>query len=96
MDTNPTNTNTNNTQDSNNTGNQTPVSFEQNFDPTKDIDLSHIDIIDTSKGDSIDFGSVAYNQVFAFKCLNCNFKYEGRVELDKCPRCGSDKIDDSM
>jgi len=75
---------------------QNKTDFGKNFDPTKDIDLSHIDIIDTSKGDTIDFNTVAYNQIFSFKCLNCDFKYEGRVQLEKCPRCGSDKIDDSQ
>jgi predicted Zn-ribbon and HTH transcriptional regulator len=68
------------------------------FDPTKDIDLSHIEdqIIDTSKGNTIDFSSVAYNQVYSFRCLNCGFKYEGANLLETCPRCGSEKIDDSQ
>lgn len=70
--------------------------FAKDFDPTKDIDLSHIQIIDTSKGDSIDFNTTAYNQVYSFRCLNCMFKYEGNIMLDKCPRCGSDRIDDSQ
>jgi predicted Zn-ribbon and HTH transcriptional regulator len=68
------------------------------FDPMKDIDLSHIasEIVDTSKGGAVDYNSVAYNEIYSFKCLNCGFKYEGRQQLDKCPRCGSDKIDDSQ
>jgi rubrerythrin len=69
-----------------------------NFDPNADIDLSHMEseIIDTSKGDKIDFSKVAYGEVFSFKCLNCGYKYEGKERLEKCPRCGSDKIDDSQ
>lgn len=72
--------------------------LNDNFDPTQDIDLSHIEseIIDTSKGSNIDYNSVAYNEIFSFKCLSCDFKYEGRQQLDRCPRCGSDKIDDSQ
>ncbi len=75
-----------------------PPTQAANFDPMKDIDLSHIEdqIVDTSKGDTIDFSSVPYNHVYSFKCLNCGFKYEGHQQLDKCPRCGSNKLDDSQ
>jgi predicted Zn-ribbon and HTH transcriptional regulator len=78
--------------------NTNPPSTPDTFDPMKDIDLSHIEseIIDTSKGATVDYNSVAYNEVYSFKCLNCGFKYEGRADLDRCPRCGSDKIDDSQ
>ncbi len=80
------------------TNDNVTTNFYDNFDPTQDIDLSHIEseIIDTSKGHSIDFSTVAYNQIYSFKCLSCSFKYEGRQLLDKCPRCGSDTIDDSQ
>ena len=73
-----------------------PASNTDSFNPMEDIDLSHIEIYDTSKGDKIDFGNVAYSEIFSFKCLSCGYKYEGKVKLDKCPRCGSDKIDDSQ
>lgn len=82
-----------------NTTPQTPnTNYDDNFDPTKDIDISSIEdqIIDTSRGDKVDFQKTAYHQVYSFKCLNCGFKYEGRELLEKCPRCGSDKIDDSQ
>jgi rubrerythrin len=75
---------------------QTTVPATDNFNPMAEIDLSNIEIYDTSKGDKIDFGNVAYSEIFSFKCLNCDYKYEGKVKLDKCPRCGSDKIDDSQ
>lgn len=68
-----------------------------NFDPTKDIDLSNIEIIDTSKGGNIDFSQVApTTRIYSFRCLNCGFRYEGKDDLQTCPRCGSDKIDDSV
>jgi hypothetical protein len=69
---------------------------DNNFNPMADIDISNIEIIDTSKGDKIDFGGVKFNQVYSFKCLNCGLKYEGQVQLERCPRCGSDKIDDTQ
>lgn len=68
-------------------------SFE-NFDPMQDIDVSGIEIIDTAKGDSIDFSSIAYNEVFSFRCRNCGFKYEGKQRYDECPRCGSSELED--
>jgi predicted Zn-ribbon and HTH transcriptional regulator len=78
--------------------NNTSVNNNDFFDPMKDIDLSHIEsqIIDTSKGNEVDFSTVAYNQIYSIKCLSCGFKYEGREVLDKCPRCGSDKIVDGQ
>lgn len=77
---------------------QSPSTVQQNtdfFDPTKDIDLSGIEIIDTSRGDKVDYNQVAFNKVYRFKCLNCGFMYEGKNYLETCPRCGSNKLDDS-
>ena len=68
-----------------------------NFDPTKDIDISGIEseIVDTSRGDVVDYEKVAFNKVYRFKCLNCGFMYEGKDFIEKCPRCGSTKLDDT-
>lgn len=68
-----------------------------NFDPTKDIDISAIEseIVDTSRGDVVDYNNVAFNKVYRFKCLNCGFMYEGKNLIEKCPRCGSTKLDDT-
>jgi len=68
-----------------------------NFDPTQDIDISSIEseIVDTSRGDIVDYDKVAFNKVYRLKCLNCGFMYEGKNFIDKCPRCGSNKLDDS-
>ncbi len=67
------------------------------YDPNQDIDLSAIEdeIIDTSRGDKVDYDKIAFNRVYRFKCLNCGFMYEGGNYLNACPRCGSNKLDDS-
>lgn len=67
------------------------------FDPTKDIDLSAIEseIIDTSRGDKLDYTEIAFSKVYRFKCKSCGFTYEGKDLLTKCPRCGSTELDDS-
>lgn len=90
--TNPQNSQPANTTMPVNTGNNTDF-----FDPTKDIDLSAIEseIIDTSRGDKVDYTQVALNKIYRFKCLNCGFMYEGKNFLETCPRCGSNKLDDS-
>lgn len=63
-----------------------------NFDPNQDVDLSNIQIIDTSKGDQINIASTT--DVYSYKCSNCNFKYEGYSKITACPKCGSTKIVD--
>ena len=75
-----------------------PVNESDSFDPTKDIDLSAIEsgIIDTSKGDKIDYEKVAYNKVFRVRCRNCGYYYGGATMIEKCPRCGSTDLDDSQ
>lgn len=66
-----------------------------NFDPTRDIDISNLEIIDTSRGDVVDYNSVAFNKIYRLKCLNCGFTYEGKNFLERCPKCGSTKLDDT-
>ncbi len=75
-----------------------PPSEGETFDPTKDIDLSAIEseIIDTSRGDKIDYKEVAYNKIYRVKCRNCGYYYEGKTMIEKCPRCGSTDLDDSQ
>ena len=65
-----------------------------NFNPNEDIDLSNIEIIDTSKGDQINYAAVPYTEVYSYKCLNCSFRYEGHAKITQCPKCGSQKIVD--
>lgn len=62
----------------------------------EEVDLSGIEIIDTSRGDTISFGEDLQSKIFSFKCLECGFKYEGCIDYDACPRCGSSKLIDSQ
>jgi rubrerythrin len=75
-----------------------PAKDDNNFykDPN-DIDLSAIEkeIIDTSRGDKINYENMGINKVHRLKCLNCGFMYEGKNYLEVCPRCGSTNLDDS-
>lgn len=74
---------TNNTLDNNNFGDLNQFDFAN-----QDIDVSNIEIIDTSKGGVI--GDDVLNlSAISLICQNCGFKYEGRKLVDKCPRCGS-------
>lgn len=79
-----------NSQQPNNSFSQTNSTVD-NFDPSQDIDISNIEIIDTSKGDEIDSEVLTLN-IYKFLCRNCSLKYEGREYLKTCPRCGSDNL----
>lgn len=74
-----------------------PFQTADNFDPTRDIDISSIEseIIDTSRGDIIDYEELAFNTVYRLKCMECGFVYEGKIFVEKCPICGSNKLDDT-
>jgi predicted Zn-ribbon and HTH transcriptional regulator len=81
----------------NNTNNDLQTKNSPGFDPNKDIDLSSIEneIIDTSKGGKIDYRELPFSTVYHIKCLNCGYYYEGKELIEKCPKCGSDKLDES-
>lgn len=61
----------------------------------EEVDLSHIEILDTSKGDTIDFSTIHSNHIHALKCLACGFRYEGPDNNETCPRCGSENVKDA-
>lgn len=63
-------------------------------DPYPDIDLSNIEIIDTSKGGQIpiQYQGYMYENVRRIKCMNCGFLYEGVNPIQRCPHCNSDNL----
>ncbi|BDQ05041.1 MAG: hypothetical protein KatS3mg084_0559 [Candidatus Dojkabacteria bacterium] len=84
-----------------NTGsNTTNASINQNAsngiinDPYPDVDLSNIEIIDTSKGGQIpiQYQGYLYENVRRIKCLNCGFLHEGINPIQRCPHCNSDNL----
>lgn len=53
-----------------------------------------IKILDTSKGDVIDYNALN-KEMHRLKCTNCGFLYEGINLITECPICGSKSFDDT-